>query len=441
MSRVAAKLAVRPSRRPKSSSTTRRPTCVETNRSVVEWKVPTFSARECRSAADDALGANGSCTCTKSSSTCSSSSSSVRDTSSGSDTDPPRRNGSDCPTATIDAQPGSAHTASGSDPSRSTVARPSRTSSRESDGATTTTRCPRAQSSSESLSTNRLTSWCCSQGHGVTCAIENTHRRIRAGGSRSRTPADAWPVSIAAIVADFPTVRVAAIQATPVILDLEASVAKAERLLAGAAADGVRLAVLPETFLSLYPSNAWAHQASTFGGSDELWERMWESSVEVPGPAVDRLAEAGRVGGLICWENRMPLARWAVYSGGPQIWVAPTADDSDGWIASMRHIAIESGAYVVSAPQFIPREAFPADFPLELPDQDVFGRGGACIAEPAWGELIAGPLYGEEGMVVADCDLRRGLHAKRWFDAVGHYGRTDVLTAPSGEPGSLGAPP
>ena len=309
-------------------------------------------------------------------------------------------------------------------------------------------------------------------------------------------------------MADFPTVRVAAIQATPVILDLEASVAKAERLLAGAAADGVRLAVLPETFLSLYPSNAWAHQASTFGGSDELWERMWESSVEVPGPAVDRLAEAccehdlvcaigvnereadrpgtlynallvigpeglitkhrklmpthherlfhgigagddlavadtpaGRVGGLICWENRMPLARWAVYSGGPQIWVAPTADDSDGWIASMRHIAIESGAYVVSAPQFIPREAFPADFPLELPDQDVFGRGGACIAEPAWGELIAGPLYGEEGMVVADCDLRRGLHAKRWFDAVGHYGRTDVLTAPSGEPGSLGAPP
>src|SRR5918999_63619 len=95
-------------------------------------------------------------------------------------------------------------------------------------------------------------------------------------------------------VTDFPTVRVAAIQATPVILDLEASLAKAERLLAEAAADGVRLAVLPETFLSLYPSNAWAHQASTFGGSDELWERMWESSVEVPGPVVDRLAGGWR---------------------------------------------------------------------------------------------------------------------------------------------------
>ncbi len=296
----------------------------------------------------------------------------------------------------------------------------------------------------------------------------------------------------------FPTVRVAAIQATPVILDADATVDKAVRLLADAASGGARLAVLPETFVSLYPSNAWAHRAATFGGSDELWERMWESSVEVPGPVVERLTEAcrehdihctigvnereserpgtlynavlligpdgllwkhrklmpthqerlfhgigsgddlavtetpvGRVGGLICWENRMPLARWAVYQGGPQIWVAPTADDSDGWQASMRHIAIESGAFVVSAPQFIPRAAFPPDFPLELPDQEVFGNGGAVIVDPAWGEVLAGPLYGEEGMLFADCDLRRGLHAKRWFDAVGHYGRTDVLAPPA----------
>ena len=90
----------------------------------------------------------------------------------------------------------------------------------------------------------------------------------------------------------------------------------------------------------------------------------------------------GRVGGLICWENRMPLARWAVYQGAPQIWIAPTADDSDGWVASMRHIAIESGAFVVAAPQFIPRSAFPADFPLALPDIEVLGNGGALVAEP-----------------------------------------------------------
>jgi nitrilase len=297
-------------------------------------------------------------------------------------------------------------------------------------------------------------------------------------------------------VTDFPTVRVAAVQATPVILDADATVGKAVRLLGEAAAEGVRLAVLPETFVSLYPSNVWARKASGFGGFDELWERMWASSVDVPGPLVDRLAEAcaehgvhcaigvneresdrpgtlyntllllgpdgliskhrklmpthherlfhgigggddldvadtpvGRVGGLICWENRMPLARWAVYQQGPQIWVAPTADDSDAWLASMRHIAIESGAYVVSAPQYIPRAAFPADFPLELPDREVFGSGGAAIVEPN-GEVIAGPLYGEEGMVAADCDLRRGLHAKRSFDAVGHYSRGDVLAPP-----------
>ena len=287
---------------------------------------------------------------------------------------------------------------------------------------------------------------------------------------------------------DFPSVRVAAIQATPVILDAEATVDKTIRLLAEAAAAGAQLAVLPETFVSLYPSNAWAHRSASFGGSDELWERMWDSSIDVPGPVVDRLADAcrehelhcaigvnereqerpgtlynallligpggllwkhrklmpthqerlfhglgsgddlrvtetpvGRIGGLICWENRMPLARWAVYQGGPQIWVAPTADDSDGWQASMRHIAIESGAFVVSVPQYIPRSAFPQDFPLELPDQEAFGNGGALIVDPQWGEPIAGPLYGEEGMLVADCDLRRGLHAKRWFDAVGHY--------------------
>ena len=293
---------------------------------------------------------------------------------------------------------------------------------------------------------------------------------------------------------EFPSVRVAAVQATPVILDADATVEKAVLLLADVATTGAKLAVLPETFVSLYPSNVWAHRAATFGGADELWERMWESSVEVPGPVVDRLAAAcgrhdlicaigvnereparpgtlynallligpagllwkhrklmpthherlfhgigtgddlgvsetavGRVGGLICWENRMPLARWAVYRGGPQIWVAPTADDSEGWVASMRHIAIESGAFVVSAPQYIPRSAFPADFPIELPEQEVLGNGGALIAEPTEGRLIAGPRYGEEGIVVADCDLRTGLHAKRWFDAVGHYGRADVL--------------
>jgi nitrilase len=293
----------------------------------------------------------------------------------------------------------------------------------------------------------------------------------------------------------FPTVRVGAIQATPVILDAEATVDKALGLLRDAADDGVQLAVLPELFVPLYESGAWAHDAGSFTGWDELWERLWENSVDVPGPLTDRIAAAcreldvhcaigvnereserpgslynallvfgprgllskhrklmptmqerlfhgvgpgddlevvetphGRIGGLICWENMMPLARYAVYRGGPQIWLAPTADDTDGWLASMRHIALESGAFVVSVPQFIPADAFSDDFPVPLPEgKREFGRGGAAIVEPSDGEVIAGPLYNEEGIVAADCDLRVGLHAKRWFDVVGHYSREDVL--------------
>jgi nitrilase len=297
---------------------------------------------------------------------------------------------------------------------------------------------------------------------------------------------------------ELPTVRIAAIQATPVILDAEACIDKAIALLHQAADDGAQLAVLPEAFVSLYPSNSWARSAAGFAGWDDFWETFWLNSVDVPGPLVDRLADTcrdrdlhcvigvnereaerpgslyntmltigpggllarhrklmptqherlfhgvgagddlaiaatpvGRIGGLICWENRMPLARWAVYQGGPQIWAAPTADDSDGWLASMRHIAIESGAFVVSVPQFIPASAFPADFPVPLPEgKEIFGRGGAAICQPGDGDIIAGPLYDREGIVVADCDLRKGLHAKRFFDAVGHYARTDALAAP-----------
>src|SRR5712691_3336992 len=91
------------------------------------------------------------------------------------------------------------------------------------------------------------------------------------------------------IMTTFETVRVAAIQATPVVLDADACVDKAARLLNEAADGGAQLAVLPETFVPLYPSNSWAQGASSFGGWNELWERLWANSVEVPGPLVDRL--------------------------------------------------------------------------------------------------------------------------------------------------------
>jgi nitrilase len=92
----------------------------------------------------------------------------------------------------------------------------------------------------------------------------------------------------------FDTIRVAAIQATPVILDGEASVAKAVELIGDAAAEGAQLAVLPETFVPLYPSNSWARQSASFSGSDAIWERLWQNSVDVPGPLVDRLVDACR---------------------------------------------------------------------------------------------------------------------------------------------------
>ena len=98
----------------------------------------------------------------------------------------------------------------------------------------------------------------------------------------------------------------------------------------------------------------------------------------------------------------------------------------------MSHIAIESGAFVVSCPQYIPRAAFPDDFPVPLPDDDEpLGRGGAAIFEPLGGKAIAGPLYDTEGIVTADIDLARTMTAKRWFDVVGHYGREDVLRPPT----------
>lgn len=96
------------------------------------------------------------------------------------------------------------------------------------------------------------------------------------------------------------TVRIAAIQATPVILDAEATVSKALHLLAKAAGDGVKLAVFPETFIPLYPSGVWAHAAARFGGFDEMWERLWANSVDVPGPHIDRFIEACAEHGIYC---------------------------------------------------------------------------------------------------------------------------------------------
>ncbi|MCG8636822.1 MAG: carbon-nitrogen hydrolase family protein [Desulfobacterales bacterium] len=139
--------------------------------------------------------------------------------------------------------------------------------------------------------------------------------------------------------------------------------------------------------------------------------------------------EMGKLGGLICWENYMPLARMAVYGQGVEIYVAPTADSRDNWQATMRHIACEGRCFVLGCNQFVTKDMYPEDLPCieELSGQpDVMCRGGSVIVSP-FGEVIEGPLWGEEGILYADLDLADVTRAKVDFDVTGHYARPDVF--------------
>ena len=295
-------------------------------------------------------------------------------------------------------------------------------------------------------------------------------------------------------------VKVAVVQAAPVLFDREATVEKAVRLTQEAAAAGAQLVLFPEAFIPAYPrgfSFGMAVGSRTSEGR-RLWQRYAENAVEVPGPATAKLGEAaaaagvhlaigvterdrrysggtlyctllyfgpdgrllgthrklqptaaerliwgqgdgstltvldtplGRVGGLICWENYMPLARMALYGQGVQLYLAPTADARDTWQATLRHIACEGRCFVLGCNQFVRRDMHPADLPgaEELARQpEVMCRGGSVIVPPL-GEVIAGPLYDPVGMLVADLDLVEILRSKVDFDAVGHYARPDVF--------------
>jgi nitrilase len=290
------------------------------------------------------------------------------------------------------------------------------------------------------------------------------------------------------------TVRVAAVQATPVFLDREATIDKACRLIAEAAAAGARLAVFPETFVPAYPDWVWRSRPWDDGPA-HWFARLFDNAVEVPGAAVDRLAEAaraarchvavgvneraggtlynslllidedgrllachrklmptggerlvwgtgdgstlqvhetaiGRLGGLICWENYMPLARAALYGQGIEIYVAPTWDNSEEWVPTLRHIAKEGGCHVIGVTPLLRGSDVPTDIPgrdeLYGGDDDWMSRGNTTIVR-AGGRIVAGPLTGEEGILVADLDRRALVTGKHHFDAVGHYARPDVF--------------
>lgn len=295
----------------------------------------------------------------------------------------------------------------------------------------------------------------------------------------------------------MPSVRVAVVQAAPVLLDRDATVAKAALLTDEAAAAGARLVLFPEAFVPAYPRElsfgTVVGRRSAAGRA--VYQRYWDQSVDVPGPATELLGaaarrsgvhlaigvierarrekgatlyctilyfgpdgsllgkhrklkptgserviwgegdgstlsafqtELGTIGGLICWENYMPLARMAMYAKGVELYLAPTADARDSWLATLRHIACEGRCFVLSANQFMVRSLWPSGWEALPEGPEILCRGGSAIIGPL-GDVLAGPLYDAEGILTADLDRDELTRARFDFDVVGHYSRPDVF--------------
>lgn len=289
--------------------------------------------------------------------------------------------------------------------------------------------------------------------------------------------------------------RTAVVQAGAVAFNADATLDKVDRFVMEAAEGGAKLVVFPEAFISAYPK--WLDFGCRIGQRKpegrEDFRRYWASSIDVPGPATERLAATardhgiylvigvieranttlyctvlffspegkllgkhrklmptgserlvwgfgdgstmpafdtpyGKIGAVICWENYMPLLRTAMYSKGVSLYCAPTADDRDTWLPSMQHIALEGRCFVLSACQIMRRKDFPEDYNLaeEVDPETIMMRGGSCIVGPL-GQVLAGPLFNEEGVLYADLDLEEVPRSRLDFDAVGHYARPDVF--------------
>ena len=137
----------------------------------------------------------------------------------------------------------------------------------------------------------------------------------------------------------------------------------------------------------------------------------------------------GKIAGLICWENLMPLARYAIYESGAQILASPTWDKSPNWLQSIQHIAREGGLFVISSCMALRMNDIPDayEFKKLYPEgREWINIGNSCIVAPN-GQLLAGPLEAEEGILYADIEFQNIIKAKRMFDVVGHYSRPDVF--------------
>jgi nitrilase len=295
------------------------------------------------------------------------------------------------------------------------------------------------------------------------------------------------------------TFKIAAVQATPVFLDREATVSKARELIAEAGRSGARLVVFPETFIPTYPDWVWRIPPGQHRMLADTYAELLEQSVEIPGPVTDELCEAarqsgtyvviglnernaqasnaslyntllyidpegdllgkhrklvptapermvwaqgdgstlevydtslGKLSGLICWENYMPLARYSLYAWGVQIYLAPTWDNGEPWLSTLRHIAKEGRAYVVGCSIAMRKEDIPDRFEFKAKYYSEVGewinKGDSAIVGPD-GKFIAGPLSAKEGILYAELDPRQ-MYGSKWnLDVVGHYARPDVF--------------
>jgi nitrilase len=286
-------------------------------------------------------------------------------------------------------------------------------------------------------------------------------------------------------------VTVAAVAARPVFLDGDATTEKACTLIKEAGAAGASLILFPETFIPAYPDWVWRLPAWGDGAymrrlyenavtvPGPVTERLGEAAREAhayvamgvneldggtlyntliylapdgslagrhrklmptggertvwgqgDGSTLEAVATPfGTVGGLICWENYMPLARAAMYARGIDLYLAPTWDNSDTWIPTLQHIAKEGRLYVISVSPVLQSTDVPEDLRGEIytAEGEWMSRGMATIVGPD-GAVIAGPLSEQEGILYAEVDVSEVLRQRQMFDPVGHYARPDVFT-------------
>ncbi len=291
--------------------------------------------------------------------------------------------------------------------------------------------------------------------------------------------------------------KVACIQATPVIFNVEKTIEKTISLIAQAAKQGCELIVFPETFIPGYP--AGLSFGTVIGNRSEAgrdqFKEYWQNSIEVPSKHTEKLGlyakkhkvflaigvterdlinktlyctllyfgsdgsllgkhrklkptaaerlvwgdgdgstlvtydtKLGKIGGLICWENYMPLARMAMYNKGVEIYLAPTADSRDAWQLTMGHIATEGRCFVIGCNQYFTKSDFPKHLQSEIAKDrpEVLSRGGSVIISPM-GKILAGPLFDKEGIITAEINLDEVVRSRMDFDVTGHYSRNDVF--------------